>query len=604
MYKIAQTFTPHAADERHLTGIEDTMLRYIQRIQLMDTALWERFVHQFDIGYYYDSEDDGWRGEYWGKMMRGACITYGYTRDEKLYAVLENTVRELLRRQDSLGRIASYAPDRELSGWDVWCRKYVLLGLLHFTEICRDETLKEDMERAMCAQLDYLIEKTGPHGTVPLNETSDFWCGANSVSLLEPVVRLYVQTGEPRYLDFARHIVETGTREENLFAIDATARAPYTWPVTKAYEMMSCFEGLLEYYRVTGNESYKDAAVAFADAVMATDVTIIGCCGCEHELFDNSARTQTDTTYEGIMQETCVTVTWIKFCYRLLCITGEPRFADAIEQAVYNALYGAINTEGVTVNDGLPFDSYSPLRLHKRGRATGGRKLSPEGEVVYGCCAAIGAAGTGLVPQMAAQHTPDGLVFQLYIGGEYAFDNGWRIRVDTAYPTAGQVTLTVVEAPAEEQTLRLRVPAFATGSTVAVAGQAQSVTAGAYATICRQWAAGEALRLDIAMHPRTVRPLGVAHDPASRNFIAVLYGPLVLARDRRHSVDVGQPVALDVAADGSICLQPAPLPDFPALCAFRAPCQDGSAITLVDYQSAGKTWEEDSLTEAWLPTTL
>lgn len=600
MYTKETVFTPHSGDVRRLTGIEDTMLRFIQRVQLMDTALWERFVHQFDIGYYYDSEDDGWRGEYWGKMMRGACITYEYTRDEGLYAILEDTVRQLLKRRDSLGRIASYAPDRELSGWDVWSRKYVLLGMLHFCDICRDEVLIGEMEQAMRSQLDYLIDKTGPDGTVPLNETSDFWCGANSVSLLEPVVRLYVRTGEPRYREFARHIVETGTREENLFTIDATTRAPYTWPVTKAYEMMSCFEGLLEYYRVTGNEAYKTAAVEFADAVLATDVTVIGCCGCEHELFDNSARTQTDTTNTLIMQETCVTVTWIKFCYRLLCITGEPRFADAIEKAVYNALYGAVNTEGVTVNDGLPFDSYSPLLAQKRGRATGGRKLSPDGEVVYGCCAAIGAAGTGLVPHMAAQHTADGVVFQLYINGDYVFEGGLHIGVETAYPVDGQVTLRVLEAPAP-QTLRLRIPDFAAGTTLTLNGAAVSVQAGQYALLPRPIAAGDIVVLQVAMNPHVLHPIGCERDERSRDFVAVQYGPLMLARDRRVADDVGQTVALAAAADDTIAVEPTTPPAFPVLGAFRVPCVDGTAITMVDYQSAGKTWEEDSLTEVWLP---
>jgi len=604
MYQKSLTFIPNARDERRLTGIEDTMLRFIQKIQLKDPALWDRFVHQFDVGYYFDSEDAGWRGEYWGKMMRGACITYGYTHDEELYTILENPARELLKRQDEQGRIASYAPDREYYGWDVWCRKYVLLGYLFFVDICRDEALIKAIDRAMVAHLDYMVETLGPDGKIALNETSDFWCGANSVSLLEPVMLMYVRTGYPRYLEFARHIVNTGTREENLFTIDGTERAPYTWPVRKAYEMMSCFEGLLEYYRVTGEERCKEMAVRFADGVLATDTTVIGCCGCEHELFNHSARTQTDTTYTGIMQETCVTVTWIKFCYRLLCLTGEMRFADAIEKAVYNALYGAVNTEGATVNDGLPFDSYSPLLAQKRGRATGGRKLSPEGEVVYGCCAAIGAAGTGLVPHMAAQHTADGVVFQLYIAGTYAFEGGLSLTVDTAYPTQGTVTLRVTDAPATETALRLRIPTFAAGSTLTVNDQPMPVTAGTYAVVRRTFVPGDTLRLELAMNPTVWHAPGWEKDPASFHFVAVQYGPLMLARDRRMTAEVGTPVELAEGADGAICLEPAPLPPFPAMCAFRVPCRDGSFITMVDYQSAGKTWEEDSLTEVWLPVKM
>ena len=57
---------------------------------------------------------------------------------------------------------------------------------------------------------------------------------------------------------------------------------------------------------------------------MEEEISIIGCSGCTHELFDHTAVRQTQTDYEGIVQETCVTVTWMKFCMQLLTLTGDP----------------------------------------------------------------------------------------------------------------------------------------------------------------------------------------------------------------------------------------------------------------------------------------
>ena len=65
------------------TGILDKTIRFVEDFQLLDSDNWARFVNQFKVR--TDSENNGWRGEYWGKMMRGAAFTYAYTRDEKLY---------------------------------------------------------------------------------------------------------------------------------------------------------------------------------------------------------------------------------------------------------------------------------------------------------------------------------------------------------------------------------------------------------------------------------------------------------------------------------------------------------------------------------------
>ena len=88
-------------------GFIDEAFAFVEEKQLLRADLWKRFVQQF-------KEDDadyegGWRCEYWGKMMRGACFVYSYTRDQKLYEQLENTILDMLSAQEENGRISSYA---------------------------------------------------------------------------------------------------------------------------------------------------------------------------------------------------------------------------------------------------------------------------------------------------------------------------------------------------------------------------------------------------------------------------------------------------------------------------------------------------------------
>ena len=100
-------------------GVYDGIVKFVQSHQVKNTALWVSFVEQFKLQ--VDSEDHGWSGEFYGKMMRGACWVYKYTQDEELYGTLEGTVRYLLECAEEDGRISSYKRDGEFLGWDMWC---------------------------------------------------------------------------------------------------------------------------------------------------------------------------------------------------------------------------------------------------------------------------------------------------------------------------------------------------------------------------------------------------------------------------------------------------------------------------------------------------
>ena len=107
-------------------GIEDRMVKFIQNEQMKDREMWKIASDQF-IGF-PDSGDLGWRGEYWGKLMRGACMIYRCTGDEELYEILTETTKDMMSHREESGRISTYCGNPEFTGWDMWCRKYVLLG--------------------------------------------------------------------------------------------------------------------------------------------------------------------------------------------------------------------------------------------------------------------------------------------------------------------------------------------------------------------------------------------------------------------------------------------------------------------------------------------
>ena len=575
------TYLP-IGDQKY-TDRADDYARFILKKQLLDESLWRRFVEVFRTR--EDAADHGWRGEYFGKMMRGACLTYRYAPDDRLYALMERTVRDLLSTADDAGRIATYPPEHELVGWDVWCRKYVLVGCLYFYDICRDDALKAEILAAMDRHLTALEAKVGD-GKTSITDTSEWYGGMNASSILEPVVEMYKLTKDPRHLAFADHIIRAGGCKAGsvIEAVKAGVR-PADFPTTKAYETMSFFEGLLAYYEATGEEKYLELVERFADLVEEHEVTVVGSAGCRNEHFNESYDAEIEKYPDKyVMQETCVTVTWMRLNERLLRATGWVKYADRIELSALNALYGAVNLYGERQYgkeekawlDGLPFDSYSPLVGARRGVGIGGYKKFAEGGF-YGCCACIGAAGTALYPLASAMASEDGLTFLFYHAGTVRFSaGGTPVLIEiTGDITEGEVKMILRPERPCEFTLRLRIPRGVGFSAPTVCGETILPEDG-FVTVRRTWSDGDEITLPV--HP-------VLSCSERKGRIAVSYGPFVLARDTgKESLFAPRRFVPDESLDYHL-LRPAEGERLRIEVTLR-----GKKYLFTDYASCGKHW--------------
>ena len=620
-------------------GVVDEAMRFVAEEQLLQTDLWKRFVQQFREDADYDA---GWRGEFWGKMMRGACFVYSYSKDGELYQVLTNTVKDMLCAQEESGRVSSYDVSHEFDGWDIWGRKYVLLGMQYYMEICKDEGLSAQILDSMCRQVDYIIQKIGKkeEGKKPIAKATRHWRGVNSCSLLEPIVRLYNLTQEQKYFDFATYIVECGgTDVVNLFELAYEDKLyPYQYPVTKAYEMTSCFEGLLEYYRVTENERYKTSVVNYANRILESDFTIVGGSGCTNEMLDHSTVRQANTNNDKIMQETCVVVTMMKFFYQLTLSTGDSKYVDAFETSLYNIYLGSLNTDHAISPiiyekhpdcqvEMMPFDSYSPLTAGIRGNGIGGLKLMSDNHY-YGCCACIGAAGIGLVPKMALINTQTGYAINLFISGsiETVTKDGQKLTfvTDTQYPKTGEVKISIDIKRSETFEILIRIPSWSKQTVLLVNGENVLAQSG-YVKIERTWACGDELELHLDMRTECIRPIPYGsqvlmtrviwgenfvaptydeEDPMAKHHMALRRGPIILAQENRLGYSVEEPVDILVKEDGYVdaVITDGPVAPYACLVEMEIPLKDGTMMHVTDYASAGKTWTEESKMAAWMLT--
>ena len=333
--------------------------------------------------------------------------------------------------------------------------------------------------------------------------------------------------------------------------------------------------------------------------VQDVEVTVVGSAGCKCEEFNNSAQVQTDYT-ENMMQETCVTVTWMRLLCKLYAFTGEKHYAEQIEISARNALYGSLNYHGLQqyaieqkdwLKIPLPFDSYSPLVNHRRGRATGGLKFYTDG-FFYGCCACIAAAGIAIYPLYAVMQAEDGICVNALLEGTVSTvlsgDKVFTLRAvgDLLYSKKMKLTLCTEEK--EGTKVRIRIPAWCD----------RLIAESNEATVKEE--AGELVILVPSGGEITV---GLSAEFSLRKIerngkTAFQYGPLILARDAIKEGVSDLMENLSLKNDGEIVLL---TPREEEQLRLLLKKEDGSDLLLTDYASCGGEWtREDAKVSVWL----
>ena len=313
---------------------------------------------------YADKFDDEhgagmWRSEFWGKLVISAARVARMKNDESLKAELAESVKRVLAYQQEDGYLSTYLnrknifgsntddPTWSLAGWDsnwnIWGQKYTLWALLECYMLLEDEGIL----KAAARLADNVIATLNECG-VSLTDTGVL-TGLPAGSMMKPMLILYRFTGDKKYLDICLEAAADWDREDgkwpNLIANSLKGIPVHKWYeesdgwIAKAYEMMSCFDGICELYRITGNARLLEATECFWELVKKYESNILGSVGyCER--FSNAA------AYPDSATEVCDAIHWMRLSYELFIITGKARYADAFERAFLNAFLAGVYNDG------------------------------------------------------------------------------------------------------------------------------------------------------------------------------------------------------------------------------------------------------------------
>lgn len=559
-------------------------------------------------------------GEFWGKTVRALCHHSQYSGDPRLRALLDTTLADLLTTQTPDGCISDYSPEKQPFNTDVWDRKYALLGLINGYETTGDPKVLAAATR----MADQLLTQIGPATKIRVVDTAYItglsphskqipggFQGIESSSILEPMLRLYRLTGKPAYLAFAKNIVEVegGSKRGNIFeaayaggdAKDFGGDGDPDHAVAHAYSIISCFEGLAEYYRATGNEHWKQAALNFYTNVLSKEIVVIGaCCGlggvnngpAPTEQFNYSAFFQTCPVRDGL--EGCTHARWMAFCRHLLQLTGDSKFADQFERTMYNALLGSIRPDGQLVDYHTHLNGTRPAKINYH-KVFNGRDIT--------CCYYNVMDTLALIPTVAVMSDGNGPVVNLYLPGKarvkISGENEVALEQVTDYPRTGTIEILLHPNKPAHFPIRLRIPEWSEKSVVTVNGQPVEATPGTYLCLDRDWSAGDKISLTLDMRCHLVRP--PAGGPKSgNNFQSLVRGPIVLARDKRLGGDIYEGVDIQADAQGCVLLTTQAV-TIPALMQFSVPTVAGGNFPVVDFASSGNTWDAQSERVTWIP---
>jgi DUF1680 family protein len=387
-------------------------------------------------------------------------------------------------------------------------------------------------------------------------------CGHEEAEMA--LVELCRETGEARYLNLARFMIEQRGQKPGIFGNSAyfqdhlpfVEQTEFTGHAVR-HLYLAC--GAADVCAETDVPGYRTALESLWRNLTAKRMYVTGGAGSryEGEAFGSDYELPNDRAYT----ETCAAIGSVMWNWRMLNLTGETRYADLMELTLYNAVLSGLSL------DGAHYFYQNPLadRGQHRRQAWFG----------CACCPPNIARMLASLPGCFYSTSEQGVYVHLYATGTATLPlaNGETISLvqKTRYPWDGEIEILIESAPTMPFHLHLRIPgwhpAFHPDSRLEINGEpmilggvheAHSVAQarGQYVQLERKWEAGDVIRLNLPMPVERI----VSHPHVLGNWgrVALRRGPLVYCLEQADHPDAD---VWDILLHAYVELTPEFVPD-------------------------------------------
>ncbi len=342
------------------------------------------------------------------------------------------------------------------------------------------------------------------------------------------LVELYRTTGQSRYLDFTRYLY-SGVERDRLKLKDSDVHYMFSGkPFTSrtaleghAVRALYAVSGATDFFTETGDPAYKRTLDSLWTDLTSRKMYITGGVGARSagESFGDDYELPSEQAYA----ETCASIANVMWNFRLLNLTGEARYADVLERALYNGVDSGMSLAG-------------NMYCYRNPLATNGDKLrSPWYDTT--CCPPNIERLFESLPGYFYATSRDGVYVNLYHASDLDWHledgTGLHLAQSTSYPWSGEVKIAVNPAKASYFTVYLRWPGWASTAEIEVNGQPlniSNVKHGTFIPIARTWNRGDTITANFPMQPVPMAANPRVADDYGR--VALQRGPLVYAAEQ------------------------------------------------------------------------
>lgn len=356
------------------------------------------------------------------------------------------------------------------------------------------------------------------------------------------VVEMYRATGNPRYLELSKNLIDIRGMVEN-GTDDNQDRIPFR----EQYNAMGhavranyLYAGVADVYAETGEAQLMKNLTSIWNDIVNRKMYVTGACGA---LYDGTSPDGTCYEPDSIQKvhqsygrayqlpnstahnETCANIGNMLFNWRMLESTGDAKYADIVETALYNSVLSGVSL------DGKRYFYTNPLRLSDDFPYTLRWPRERQEYISCFCCPPNTLRTICEAQNYAYTVSENALWCNLYGQSELTTKLGkhdLEVSQVTGYPYDGKVMLTFRAVPKKQaMALHLRIPAWCDRATVKVNGEVVDVPvkANTYATLNRVWKKGDVVELDMEMRVKLMESNPLVEE--TRNQVVVKRGPLV-----------------------------------------------------------------------------